>query len=79
MLRGVGITEVRGRGAMLGLQIRDAGLSQKVVEYCFEKGIILGWTLHSNSLVRIAPPLIIDEQLLEECFQTILDGVEKYC
>ena len=79
MLRGDGITEVRGRGAMLGLQLRDAELTQNVVEYCFDKGIILGWTLHSNSLIRIAPPLIIEEQLLEECFETILDAVEKYC
>ncbi|MGM0460578.1 MAG: aspartate aminotransferase family protein [Bacteroidota bacterium] len=78
ILRGDGITEVRGRGAMLGLQLRDAELTQNVVEYCFEKGIILGWTLHSNSLVRIAPPLIIDERLLETCFQTILDGVKKH-
>jgi acetylornithine/succinyldiaminopimelate/putrescine aminotransferase len=77
MLRGEGITEVRGRGAMLGLQLRDAELTQKVVEYCFGKGIILGWTLHSNSLIRIAPPLIIEEQLLEECFETILEAVEK--
>ncbi|REL32802.1 aspartate aminotransferase family protein [Rhodohalobacter sp. SW132] len=79
MLRGDGIEEIRGRGAMLGLQLRDAELTQNVVKYCFKNGIILGWTLHSNSLVRIAPPLIIEEKLLEECFQTILDGVEKYC
>jgi acetylornithine/succinyldiaminopimelate/putrescine aminotransferase len=78
MLRGEGITEVRGRGAMLGLQLRDSDLTQKVVEYCFGKGIILGWTLHSNSLIRIAPPLIIEEQLLEECFETILEAVEKF-
>lgn len=78
MLRGEGITEVRGRGAMLGLQLRDADLTQKVVEYCFEKGIILGWTLHSNSLVRIAPPLIIEEEFLAECFQIILDGIEEH-
>ena len=78
MLRGEGIVEVRGRGAMLGLQLRDAELTQKVVEYCFEKGIILGWTLHSNSLVRIAPPLIIDEELLEECFKTIIEAVKVY-
>ena len=63
---------------MLGLQLRDAELTQKVVEYCFEKGIILGWTLHSNSLVRIAPPLIIDEELLEECFETIVEAVETF-
>ncbi|WP_340106278.1 aspartate aminotransferase family protein [Rhodohalobacter sp. 8-1] len=78
MLRGEGITEVRGRGAMLGLQLRDADLTRKVVAYCFEKGIILGWTLHSNSLVRIAPPLIIEEELLEQCFQTIQEGIEEH-
>lgn len=78
MLRGDGIEEVRGRGAMLGLQLRDAELTQKVVEYCFDKGIILGWTLHSNSLIRIAPPLIIDEKLLEECFEIILNAIKSY-
>jgi len=78
MLRGEGITEVRGRGAMLGLQLRDANLTQKVVEECFKEGVILGWTLHSNSLIRIAPPLIIDINILEEAFQIILSAVEKH-
>ena len=77
MLKGDGITELRGRGAMLGLQLRDADLTQNVVKLCFEQGIILGWTLHSNSLIRIAPPLIIEKPLLEECFNTILDAVKK--
>jgi len=53
---------------MLGLQLRDSKLTQNVVEYCFGKGIIHGWTLHSNSLVRIAPPFIIEEELLEKVF-----------
>lgn len=78
MFRGKGIEEIRGRGAMLGLQLRDAELTQKVVADCIEKGIILGWTLHSNSLIRIAPPLIIDRSLLEKSFQTILNSVQKY-
>lgn len=78
IFRGDGIVEVRGRGAMLGLQLRDATLTQKVVEHCFNKRIILGWTLHSNSLIRIAPPLIIKEGLLEECFETILEAVKNF-
>ena len=78
MLRGEGITEVRGRGAMLGLQLKDSNLTQKVVEQCFKEGIILGWTLHSNSLIRIAPPLIIDISILEKAFQIILSAVEKH-
>jgi len=78
ILKSEGIVEIRGRGAMLGLQLRDAELTKKVVVYCFEKGIILGWTLHSNSLARIAPPLIIEKNLLEECLNTILEGVKLY-
>lgn len=78
MLWGEGIIEVRGRGAMLGLQLRDAELTQKVVKECFEQGLILGWTLHSNSLIRIAPPLVIDPDLLKESFETILAAVRKF-
>ena len=77
ILQGKDILEVRGRGAMLGLQLRDAELTQKVVKECFERGIILGWTLHSNSLIRIAPPLIIDQELLRESFEIILETVES--
>jgi acetylornithine/N-succinyldiaminopimelate aminotransferase len=75
---GNGIIEIRGRGAMLGLQLRDADLTQKVVNDCFKKGLILGWTLHSDSLIRIAPPLIIESDVLRDAFLTIVDSVGKY-
>ncbi len=78
ILRGEGIIEVRGRGAMLGLQLRDAQLTQQVVAECFKNGIILGWTLHSNSLVRIAPPLIIDQKLLEDSLNTVFEAIKKF-
>ncbi|MDR8393540.1 aspartate aminotransferase family protein [Aliifodinibius sp. S!AR15-10] len=71
------IVEVRGRGAMLGMELADEELTQQVVEECFDKGIILGWTLHSNTLVRLAPPLIIEERLLEETLESILTSVSR--
>lgn len=78
ILRGDGIVEVRGVGGMLGLQLRDSDLTQKVVADCLEKGIILGWTLHSNSLVRIAPPLIIEKDVLEKALFEIKDSIQKF-
>jgi len=78
ILKGDGIVEVRGRGGMLGLQLRDSDLTQSVVEECFKEGIILGWTLHSNSLVRIAPPLIIEQDLLENALHKIQSAVQKF-
>lgn len=77
-LQGKGIVEVRGKGAMLGLQLNSWELTKNVVEECFEKGILLGWTLHSNTLVRLAPPLIIEDELLDEVLGTILEAVKKH-
>ncbi len=77
MLKGPGIVEVRGKGAMLGLQLESRELTQKVVESCFEKNILLGWTLHSDTLIRLAPPLIIKDKLLNEVLETIREAVEQ--
>jgi len=74
-----GIVEIRGKGAMLGMELQNKELTRKVVEDCLEQGIILGWTLHSNTLVRLAPPLIIEESLLRNTLKTINNSVDEYC
>ncbi|MEX1137366.1 MAG: aspartate aminotransferase family protein [Balneolales bacterium] len=69
------IVDLRGKGAMLGLQLQTVEQTQKVVERCHEKGILLGWTLHSNTLIRLAPPLTIPDDLLVEVLETIQASV----
>lgn len=78
ILTGEGIEEIRGMGAMLGMQLRNKTLTQQVVEECLKKGVILGWTLHSDTLVRLAPPLIISQDLLRETLQIIRNAVGKF-
>lgn len=78
ILKGDGIVEVRGMGAMLGLQLKDFELTQKVVDDCMDKGIILGWTLHSNTLIRLAPPLVIGIELLDKVLNEIKMSIEKF-
>ena len=75
ILKGPGIRELRGRGAMLGLQLESSSLAEKTVADCFRQGLILGWTLHSDSLIRIAPPLIIEEALLRESLHKIKNAI----
>jgi acetylornithine/succinyldiaminopimelate/putrescine aminotransferase len=77
-LKGKGIVEVRGMGAMLGLELESWELTKSVVEDCFEQGILVGWTLHSNTLIRIAPPLIIEDHLLDEVINAIMEAVKKH-
>lgn len=76
-LKGKGIVEVRGVGAMLGLQLESKELTQAVVEDCFEQGILLGWTLHSNTLIRLAPPLIITDEELDHVLDSIMNSIKK--
>jgi len=77
ILTGPGIVELRGRGAMLGLELESSELTAKVVRNCFDQGIILGWTLHSNSLIRMAPPLIIDNELLMDTLNMIRKAIQS--
>lgn len=67
------IVEIRGRGAMLGLELRDAAVTEAFVGRCLERGVLLGWTLHSNSLVRVAPPLNIPTEALDSALEIIAD------
>lgn len=71
------VKEVRGIGAMLGIQLFSFDQTREVVERCFNRGILLGWTLHSNTLIRIAPPLIISEAELNETLQVIREVITE--
>ncbi|MEX0747549.1 MAG: aspartate aminotransferase family protein [Rhodothermales bacterium] len=70
------IAEVRGRGAMLGLRLRDSVVTARVVSHCLDRNVLLGWTLHSDRLVRIAPPLNIPWDVLEAACEVILGALE---
>ena len=73
-----GIIEIRGKGAMLGMQLQNIDLTEKVVMHCFKEGLILGWTLHSNTLVRLAPPLTIPENVLFNAINVIKSAIKLY-
>ncbi len=73
------ITDLRGRGAMLGMDLMNTRVASQVVEQCLQRGVLLGWTLHSGTIIRIAPPLNIPEETLSEALEFItevLDGVQ---
>lgn len=53
------IREVRGRGLLVGMELSSAALTRRFVAACRKRRLILGWTLHSDTLIRMAPPLSI--------------------
>ncbi len=58
------VTEVRRKGLILGVEIKDAGKRNKLTENMLKNGVIIDWFLFHPCTFRIAPPLTITE---EEC------------
>ncbi len=58
------VKEVRRIGLILGIEIKDAGIRNKLTDNMLKNGIIIDWFLFHPCTFRIAPPLTITE---EEC------------
>jgi len=54
-----GLVKVRGRGLLIGMDFATPEATRHFVQQCFAAGLILGWTLHRDTIVRLAPPLVI--------------------
>ncbi len=63
------ITDVRGRGLMMAIELNDPALVKRVVLGAFQKGVLLLGA--GKSAIRFAPPLTIDEEDIRIALSTI--------
>jgi acetylornithine/N-succinyldiaminopimelate aminotransferase len=56
-----GLTEVRGAGMLLGLEFADAAACARAAKRAFAQRLILNWTLHRDTVLRLAPPLVLTD------------------
>ncbi len=60
-----GVRDVRGLGMLIGLELESPERTRAFAEAAFAAGVIVGWTLHSETVIRMAPPLNLGEGELE--------------
>ncbi|MDZ7578827.1 MAG: 4-aminobutyrate--2-oxoglutarate transaminase [Candidatus Nanopelagicales bacterium] len=67
------IVDVRGRGAMMAIELADRNsleplhsLTKRVVDACTAEGVVLLMAGTWGNVIRLLPPLVIDEDLLTE-------------
>jgi 4-aminobutyrate aminotransferase len=71
------ITDVRGRGLMIGVQLSTHELREAVIDECFRRGLLLLGA--GASTIRLSPPLVIDEEqasFAAECLSAAISAVE---
>jgi acetylornithine/N-succinyldiaminopimelate aminotransferase len=70
-----GLSGVRGRGLLIGMDFITPEATKNFVHNCFAAGLILGWTLHRDTVVRLAPPLVISSAELSRAVTLMKDAL----
>jgi acetylornithine/succinyldiaminopimelate/putrescine aminotransferase len=53
------IRAVRGAGLLLALELASPNATRRFAAACLVRGLIVNWTLHRDTVIRLAPPLTI--------------------
>ncbi|MGB5171857.1 MAG: aminotransferase class III-fold pyridoxal phosphate-dependent enzyme [Eudoraea sp.] len=70
------IIEVRGKGLMLAIILKNETQVNDLIHYCARKKLILFWLLFEKKAVRITPPLTISKEEINEGCDLILEALE---
>jgi 4-aminobutyrate aminotransferase / (S)-3-amino-2-methylpropionate transaminase / 5-aminovalerate transaminase len=78
------IGDVRGRGAMMALEIvrpgttePDADATRRIVQACHQAGVVVLSCGSYGNVIRLLPPLIIDETLLEDGLGVLAESCQR--
>lgn len=72
------ISAIRSAGLFMALQLDNFDQLSKVIRNCIEKGLITDWFLFNASAMRIAPPLIISEEEIEQSCKIINESINLF-
>jgi acetylornithine/succinyldiaminopimelate/putrescine aminotransferase len=71
------IEEIRGKGLMLSLIVKNSDIANRVILESQEEGLILFWLLFEPKAVRITPPLTISEDEIRKGCDIIMKVLRK--
>ena len=53
------IRAVRGAGMLLAIEMTSPRATRRFAAGCLARGLIVNWTLHRDTVIRLAPPLVL--------------------
>jgi len=75
------IGEVRGRGAMVAMELVHAGTKDpnpeamaKVIKYCQSKGVLILTAGTYGNVIRFLPPVVITDELLKDALSVLAEA-----
>lgn len=69
------ISEVRGRGMMIGIELTKEGAGGMLMSLMIDKSIIVAYTLNNPKVIRMEPPLIMPKEVVDYVLEQFHDAV----
>ncbi len=71
------IADVRGLGLLAGVEFASADIAKLVIAACARAGLLAAYSLNNPLVVRIEPPLIIEQELLDKGIAIFENAVQQ--
>ena len=69
--------EIRGIGMIWGIDVKTGSKAKSIVDKCFEKGLVIERAGRDDSVVKIMPQLLIDDETLLKGLTIIKDAIKE--
>lgn len=69
------VTDVRGRGMLWGVELRDGDLAFAAIKNALSRGVILSQSGTDGNVIALSPPLIIEERQLERAIDVLESAI----
>ncbi len=60
------ISEVRGRGLVVGVELRSEGYGGVIIPECVKHGLLVAYTLNQQRVIRLEPPLVVSREEIDQ-------------
>ena len=71
------IKEVRGKGLLAGIEFAEDDIAALVITGCGRRDLLAAYSLNNPKVVRVEPPLVIEESELDRAINIIAEAVEE--
>jgi acetylornithine/succinyldiaminopimelate/putrescine aminotransferase len=72
------IKSVRSAGLLIAVEFENFEINKRIIDGCLRDGLLTDWFLFASACLRIAPPLTITIEEIEEICSILLLNIERY-
>ena len=63
-------------GMLIGLEFDDTGACARAARRAFEERLIVNWTLHRDTVLRLAPPLVLGDGEMDDALARLARALD---